>query len=134
MNRIRRLLAVCFGRLMPPLHVNRGVRSLVQIGCRIVPEIISPLMFCTAPHMVDETTIAVTTTRQRVTDAGSCSLQETFMPRNFASNKFLDRDAHNLFRLTATAIIFTQITLQANGATLQWTGTGNSRLSAVGTV
>jgi hypothetical protein len=119
---------------MPPLHVNRGVRSLVQIGFCIVAEIISPLMFCTAPHMVDETTIAVTTTRQRVTHAGSCSLQETFMPRNFASNKFLDRDAHNLFRLTATAIIFTQITLQANGATLQWTGTGNSRLFAVGAV
>ena len=43
-----------------------------------------------------------------------------------------DRDAHNPFGLTATPIIFTNITIQGNGATLQWTGSGNSRLFAVG--
>ncbi len=43
-----------------------------------------------------------------------------------------DRDAHNPFGLTATPIVFTNITIQGNGATLQWTGTGHSRLFAVG--
>ncbi len=45
---------------------------------------------------------------------------------------FWDRDAHNPFGLTATPIVFTNITIQGNGATLQWTGTGHSRLFAVG--
>jgi len=47
-------------------------------------------------------------------------------------NTFWDRDAHNPFGLMATPIIFTNITIPGNGATLQWTGTGNSRLFAVG--
>jgi uncharacterized repeat protein (TIGR01451 family) len=51
----------------------------------------------------------------------------------YSFNTFWDRDAHNPFGLTATPIIFTSITIQGNGATLQWTGTGNSRLFAVGT-
>jgi uncharacterized repeat protein (TIGR01451 family) len=44
-----------------------------------------------------------------------------------------DRDAHNPFGFTATPLIFANITIEGNGATLQWTGTGNSRLFAVGT-
>jgi hypothetical protein len=59
-----------------------------------------------------------------------CVLQKTV----YSFNAFWGRDAHNLFGLTATPIIFTDITTQGNGATLQWTGTGNSRLFAVGTV
>ena len=51
----------------------------------------------------------------------------------YSFNTFWDRDAHNPFGLTATPIIFTNITIQGNGATLQWTGSGNSRLFAVGT-
>ena len=50
----------------------------------------------------------------------------------YAFNTFWDRDAHNPFGLTATPIIFTNMTIQGNGATLQWTGKGNSRLFAVG--
>ncbi|HEY6412565.1 MAG TPA: DUF11 domain-containing protein [Edaphobacter sp.] len=50
----------------------------------------------------------------------------------YTFNTFWDRDAHNPFGLTATPIIFTNITIQGNGATLQWTGSGNSRLFAVG--
>ncbi len=50
----------------------------------------------------------------------------------YSFNTSWDRDAHNPFGLTATPIIFTPITIQGNGATLQWTGTGNSRLFAIG--
>ena len=50
----------------------------------------------------------------------------------YSFNTFWDRDAHNPFGLTATPIIFANITIQGNGATLQWTGSGNSRLFAVG--
>ena len=50
----------------------------------------------------------------------------------YSFNTFWDRDAHNPFGLTATPLIFTAITIQGNGATLQWTGSGNSRLFAVG--
>jgi uncharacterized repeat protein (TIGR01451 family) len=50
----------------------------------------------------------------------------------YSFNTFWDRDAHNPFGLTATPIVFVNITIQGNGATLQWTGTGNSRLFAVG--
>jgi uncharacterized repeat protein (TIGR01451 family) len=131
--------------------------------------IIALLALGTAPLLVAETTINVTTTQQGVTDAGHCSLQEAIYAAEFASNtavKFTDpdafytsgcqlqgstppytivlqktvysfnaswdRDAHNPFGPTATPIIFTDITIQGNGATLQWTGTGNSRLFAVG--
>jgi uncharacterized repeat protein (TIGR01451 family) len=51
----------------------------------------------------------------------------------YSFNTSWDRDAHNPFGLTATPLIFTAITIEGNGATLQWTGTGNSRLFAVGT-
>jgi hypothetical protein len=50
----------------------------------------------------------------------------------YSFDTFWDRDAHNPFGLTATPIVFTNITIQGNGATLQWTGSGNSRLFAVG--
>src|SRR4029077_14547635 len=138
-------------------------------GCWIVLAIISLLTLGTAPLMVAETTIEVTTTQQGVTDSSHCSLQEAIYAAEFASNTalnltdpdrfyttgcelqgnsppftivlqktvysfntFLDRDAHNPFGLTATPIIFTDITIQGNGATLHWTGTRNSRLFAVG--
>ena len=51
----------------------------------------------------------------------------------YTFNTSWDRDAHNPFGLTATPLIFTNIFIQGNGATLEWTGTGNSRLFAVGT-
>ncbi len=51
----------------------------------------------------------------------------------YSFNTFWDRDAHNPFGLTATPLIFANIIIEGNGATLQWTGTGNSRLFAVGT-
>jgi uncharacterized repeat protein (TIGR01451 family) len=50
----------------------------------------------------------------------------------YSFNTSWDRDAHNPFGLTATPIIFANITIQGNGATLEWTGTENSRLFAVG--
>src|SRR4051812_19486791 len=50
----------------------------------------------------------------------------------YTFNTFWDRDAHNPFGLTATPIIFTNITIQGNGATLVWAGAGNARLFAVG--
>src|SRR5215471_8527461 len=50
----------------------------------------------------------------------------------YTFNTSWDRDAHNPFGFTATPLIFTNITIQGNGATLQWTGAGNSRLFAVG--
>jgi hypothetical protein len=45
---------------------------------------------------------------------------------------FWDGDAHNPFGPTATPIIFTKIVIQGNGTTLQWTGSGYSRMFAVG--
>jgi len=50
----------------------------------------------------------------------------------YSFNTSWDHDAHNPFGFTATPIIFTNITIQGNGATLQWTGSGNSRLFAIG--
>jgi hypothetical protein len=41
-------------------------------------------------------------------------------------------DVHNPYGPTATPIINSNITIQAYGATLQWSGTGNVRLFAVG--
>ena len=43
-------------------------------------------------------------------------------------------DAHNYTGPTATPIIFSGITIEGNGSTLQWVGSGNSRLFAVGDV
>ena len=49
-----------------------------------------------------------------------------------------DGDAHNIYGPTATPVIFSTITIEGNGATLQWANTfspiGNSRLFAIGTV
>jgi hypothetical protein len=43
-------------------------------------------------------------------------------------------DAFNYMGPTATPIIFKPMVIQGNGATLEWTGTGNSRLFAVGSL
>src|SRR5262245_8079007 len=48
-------------------------------------------------------------------------------------SNFWDGDAHNPFGPTATPIVFVEIIIQGNGATLEWTGSGTSRLFAVGT-
>lgn len=45
-----------------------------------------------------------------------------------------DQDAHNRYGPTATPIIFSKITIEGNGATLQWVGFLSSRLFAVGMV
>ena len=45
-----------------------------------------------------------------------------------------EQDAHNRYGPTATPIIFSKITIEGNGATLQWVGSVSSRLFAVGTV
>lgn len=50
----------------------------------------------------------------------------------YSFSRFWDGDAHNPFGPTATPIIFKSITIVGNGATLVWTGGGNSRLFAVG--
>jgi hypothetical protein len=55
----------------------------------------------------------------------------------FTFDHFWDGDAHNIFGPTATPVIFSNITIEGNGATLQWVDTfspGNSRLFAIGTV
>ena len=58
------------------------------------------------------------------------------LPSNadFNFTQFWDGDAHNIFGPTATPVIFSAITIEGNGATLRWMGTGNSRLFAVATV
>src|SRR6266404_5226019 len=50
----------------------------------------------------------------------------------FNLNAFLDGDAYNPYGPTATPIIFSHITIEGRGATLQWTGSANVRLFAVG--
>ncbi len=52
----------------------------------------------------------------------------------FTFDVFWDGDAHNKFGPTATPVIFSTITIEGNGATLQWTGPGYSRLFTVATV
>jgi hypothetical protein len=55
----------------------------------------------------------------------------------FTFTQFWDGDSHNIFGPTATPIISSKITIEGNGATLQWQDTwrpGNSRLFAIGTV
>jgi hypothetical protein len=49
-------------------------------------------------------------------------------------DRFWDGDSHNYLGPTATPIIVSKITIEGNGATLQWRGRGNSRLFAIGTV
>lgn len=46
-------------------------------------------------------------------------------------NQYLDGDAYNPLGPTATPAIFSTITIEGNGATLEWTGTGDVRLFAV---
>jgi uncharacterized repeat protein (TIGR01451 family) len=51
----------------------------------------------------------------------------------FNLNKYLDVDAHNPYGPTVTPIIFSTMTIEGAGATLQWTGGSmNARLFAVG--
>jgi hypothetical protein len=50
----------------------------------------------------------------------------------FKMSKFLDGDAYNPYGFTATPIIFSNVTIEGNGATIEWTGSGNVRLFAVG--
>jgi len=160
-NRSRPLLTLC--------RMKQATSFLAQIGYWIALAAIPLLTLGSTQLAVAQTTIQVTTTRQGVTDASHCSLQEAIYAAEFESNTaldftdpdhfyktgcvlqgdsgpftialqktvyafttFWDRDAHNPFGLTATPIIFTNITIQGNGATLQWTGSGNSRLFAVG--
>ena len=56
------------------------------------------------------------------------------LTRSFNFTQFWDGDAHNIFGPTATPVIISTITIEGNGATLQWTGVGNSRLFAVAIV
>jgi uncharacterized repeat protein (TIGR01451 family) len=64
--------------------------------------------------------------------AGSGNGDTIVLPNDvFQFSTLWDGDAHNPFGPTATPIIFTAMTIQGNGATLQWTGAGNSRLFAV---
>src|SRR5205814_242391 len=44
----------------------------------------------------------------------------------FNLNKYLDGDTHNPYGPTATPIIFSTMTIEGNGATLQWTGGGTN--------
>lgn len=55
----------------------------------------------------------------------------------FTFDHFWGGDSHNPYGPTATPIIFSTVTIEGNGATLQWVSTfspGNSRLFAVGRV
>jgi uncharacterized repeat protein (TIGR01451 family) len=49
-----------------------------------------------------------------------------------SANTFVDGDAYNPYGPTATPIIFSNIAIEGHGATLQWTGSRNVRLFAVG--
>jgi hypothetical protein len=50
----------------------------------------------------------------------------------FPMTAFLDGDAYNPYGPTATPIVFSTITIEGFGATLEWAGSGNVRLFAVG--
>src|SRR5438552_2833254 len=50
----------------------------------------------------------------------------------FQLSSSLDGDAYNYMGPTATPMIFSTMTIEAAGATLQWVGKGNSRLYAIG--
>ncbi len=56
------------------------------------------------------------------------------LPTNgmFQLTSSLDGDAYNYLGPTATPMIFSTMTIEAYGATLQWTGNANSRLFAIG--
>jgi hypothetical protein len=76
-----------------------------------------------------------TTTCEPGTGGGDTIILQSGTTYSF--NKSWDGDAHNYMGPTATPIIFTNITIQGNGATLQWNDTGNSpafRLFAVGSL
>src|SRR2546421_2454158 len=51
---------------------------------------------------------------------------------DFQLTSSLDGDAYNYMGPTATPRIFSTMTIEANGATLEWKGKGNSRLFAIG--
>ena len=51
---------------------------------------------------------------------------------DFQLTNSLDGDAYNYMGPTATPMIFSTMTIEANGATLEWKGKGNSRLFAIG--
>src|SRR5207253_10530023 len=51
---------------------------------------------------------------------------------DFQLTKSLDGDAYNYMGPTATPMIFSTMTIEANGSTLEWKGKGNSRLFAIG--
>jgi uncharacterized repeat protein (TIGR01451 family) len=50
----------------------------------------------------------------------------------FKLTRSLDGDAYNYMGPTATPMISSTMTIEGQGATLQWTGNGNSRLFAIG--
>jgi uncharacterized repeat protein (TIGR01451 family) len=50
----------------------------------------------------------------------------------FHLSQSLDGDAYNYMGPTATPMIFSTMTIEGDGATLQWTGKSNSRLFAIG--
>src|SRR5437763_3564681 len=50
----------------------------------------------------------------------------------FQLSSSLDGDAYNYMGPTATPMIFSTMTIEAAGATLEWVGKGNSRLFAIG--
>jgi uncharacterized repeat protein (TIGR01451 family) len=50
----------------------------------------------------------------------------------FHLSQSLDGDAYNYMGPTATPMIFSSMTIEGDGATLQWTGKSNSRLFALG--
>jgi hypothetical protein len=68
--------------------------------------------------------------------AGTGKGDTIVLPANLIFNfdHFWDGDAHNIAGPTATPLIFSNITIEGNGSTLQWTGTGNSRLFAIASI
>src|SRR5207249_10006541 len=60
---------------------------------------------------------------------------ETIVLRNgadFQLTNSLDGDAYNYMGPTATPMIFSTMTIEANGASLEWKGKGNSRFLGIG--
>ncbi len=115
--------------------------------------------------------ISVTTTADKISSSGGCSLKEAIYSANFKNNVAVDSintdgtdhliptgcvagtgddtivlpssallqmstvtiDAHNPYGPTATPIITSNITIEANGATLERLSTANFRAFAIGT-
>ena len=68
--------------------------------------------------------------------AGTGQGDTIVLPANltFKFDHFWAGDAHNIAGPTATPLIFSNITIEGNGSTLQWTGSGNSRLFAIASI